>query len=138
MITLCMEASHRVSSVIDNLKFTLLVIISVSAVENTVGVALLISELSVISYSSIITKSVTMRSSLTMNLERNLLWLIVGFPLVSCCSSLHRGLKISLMMRDWSRFTEIVVLSLVRHLWPHRRLPLVALLLLALPDWLRL
>ena len=97
MITLCMEASHRVSSVIDNLKFTLLVIISVSAVENTVGVALLISELSVISvnyfdhfcsrkcflrdspYSSIITKSVTMRSSLTMNLERNLLWLIIGF-----------------------------------------------------------
>ena len=99
MITLCMEASHRVSSVIDNLKFTLLVIISVSAVENTIGVALLISELSVISveenyfyhfcsrkcflrdspYSSIITKSVTMRSSLTMNLERNLLWLIVGF-----------------------------------------------------------
>merc|ERR1711982_270219 len=80
MITLCMEASHRVSSVIDNLKFTLLIIISVSAVENTVGVALLISELSVISYSSIITKSVTMRSSLTMNLERNLLWLIIGFP----------------------------------------------------------
>ena len=109
MITLCMEASHRVSSVIDNLKFTLLVIISVSAVENTVGVALLISELSVISvaknyffenyfcsrkychspYSSIITKSVTMRSSLTMNLERNLLWLIVGFlklfHFTKCC-----------------------------------------------------
>ena len=49
MLSFGMESSNRICCIIHNLKFSFLIIISISSVENSVGIPLFISELSVIS-----------------------------------------------------------------------------------------
>ena len=48
MFSLGMEASNRISSVVDNLELALLVIVAISSMQHSIGVPLLISELSVV------------------------------------------------------------------------------------------
>ena len=48
MFSLCVEASHRVSSVVDHLELALLVIVAIPAVQHSIGIPLLVSELSVV------------------------------------------------------------------------------------------
>ena len=49
MFSLSMEPSHRISSVVDNLELPLLVIVSISTMQHTIGISLLVPELSVVS-----------------------------------------------------------------------------------------
>merc|ERR1719499_1108723 len=119
MFTFSMEPGHWISCVVDNLQFALLVIIAVSAMENTIGVSLLISKLSVVPHTSVVSKSVAVWSTLTVNLESKSLGLRVRFPAISSCSGIDSSLKIMLFMGHSNGLTDITVnitLSLAEYL----------------------
>ena len=77
MFALSMEACLRVGSVVDHLKFALLVVVSVPTVQHPGRVSLLVSELPVVSHPSVVAKPVAVRPTLTMDLEGDFLWLRV-------------------------------------------------------------
>ena len=77
MFALCMESCLRIRRVVDNLKFALLVVVSVPPVQHPGRVSLLVSELPVVSHPSVVAKPVAVRPTLTMDLEGDFLWLRV-------------------------------------------------------------
>ena len=48
MFSLSVEAGNWVSSVVDNLELALLVIVAISSMQHSIGIPLLVSELSVV------------------------------------------------------------------------------------------
>ena len=77
MFALSMEACLRVCSVVDNLQFSLLVVIAVPTMQHPGGVSLLVSELSVVSHTRVVAEPVAVRSPLSVDLEGDFLWLRV-------------------------------------------------------------
>ena len=77
MFALSMESCLRIRRVVDNLKFALLVVVSVPPVQHPGRVSLLVSELPVVSHPSVVAKPVAVRPALTMDLEGDFLWLRV-------------------------------------------------------------
>ena len=75
MFALRMEARLRVRGVVDNLQLPLLVVVSVPAVQDTVSVPLLVFELPVVSHPGVVAVPVAVGTSLSVDLERHLLWL---------------------------------------------------------------
>ena len=75
MFALCMESCLRVRCVVDNLKFALLVVVSVPPVQHPGRVSLLVSELPVVSHPGVVAVPVAVGTSLSVDLERHLLWL---------------------------------------------------------------
>ena len=78
MLSLRMKPCDGVRGVVDNLKLALLVIVSVSAMKDTVGVPLLVFELPVVADPCVVPIPVAVRTSLTVDLEGNFLWLGVA------------------------------------------------------------
>ena len=72
-----MEARHRVCCVVDDLKFALLVVVTVPPVQHPGGVPLLIPELPVVAHPSVVAEPVAVRSPLSVDLEGDFLWLRV-------------------------------------------------------------
>ena len=77
MFALSMEPSLRVCCVVNNLKFSLLVVVTVPPVQHPGGVPLLISDLPVVAHPSVVAEPVAVRPALTMDLEGDFLWLRV-------------------------------------------------------------
>ena len=77
MLALCMESCLRVRCVVDNLKFALLVVVSVPTVQHPGRVSLLVSELPVVPDPRVVAKPVAVRASLPVDLEGDFLWLRV-------------------------------------------------------------
>lgn len=91
MLAIRLESRLGVSCVVDNLQFSLLIVVTIPAMKNSVVVSFLVTELSVVSNSSIVPESVRMGSVLAVDLEREALWVFVRFPVVvggSSCDSL--------------------------------------------------
>lgn len=91
MLAIRLESRLGVSCVVDNLQFSLLIVVTIPAMKNSVVVSFLVTELSVVSNSSIVPESVRMGSVLAVDLERETLWVFVRFPVVvggSSCDSL--------------------------------------------------
>ena len=78
MFALSMEACLRVCGVVDHLKFSLLVVISVPTVQHPVGVSLLVLELPVVAHTRVVAVPVAVRPLLPVDLEGDFLWLRVA------------------------------------------------------------
>ena len=75
MLALSMESCLRVRRVVDNLKFALLVVISVAPVQDPGGVPLLVPELPVVAHPRVVAEPVAVGAALAVDLEGDFLWL---------------------------------------------------------------
>ena len=75
MFALGMEARLRVGRVVDDLKFALLVVISVAPVQDPGGVPLLVPELPVVAHPRVVAEPVAVGAALAVDLEGDFLWL---------------------------------------------------------------
>ena len=75
MFALSMEPSLRVCCVVNNLKFSLLVVVTVPPVQHPGGVPLLVPELPVVAHPRVVAEPVAVGAALAVDLEGDFLWL---------------------------------------------------------------